>query len=173
MATMGMVLNSCWLDDDVEDTYKDWREANIKWFEQQMANTSYYTTITAPWDPNGKILMHWYNDTMLTRNNLKPLYTSTVDMKYRGMLYNETPFDSTYLYTSPADSILRSSLDKFIEGWSLGLMQMHVGDSCRMIIPYTMGYGSYKRGDVILPYSMLIFDVKLQDIYAYEVKSGY
>lgn len=170
LGAASIAFSSC-IKDDVEDTYKDWREANNTWFNQQMANTSYYSTVIAPWDPNGKILVHWYNDTMLTRDNLKPLYSSTVDIKYRGMLYDATPFDSSYLSTSPKDSVVRLQVGNsgLIEGWSLGLMQMHVGDSCRIVIPYSMGYGTYSQG-TIKPYSTLIFDIKLQDIYAYEVK---
>lgn len=162
-------LSSC-LKSSVEDEYKDWRKANEQWFDQQASNTSYYKTVVAPWDPNGKVLIHWYNDTMLTRDNLKPLYTSITDVKYRGMLYDNTPFDSSYLRTSPADSIFRMGVNTVVEGWSLALMQMHVGDSCRVVLPYSMGYGSYQRGAVIKPFSTLVFDIKLQDIYAYEVK---
>ena len=171
LGAASLALSSC-IKDEVEDKYKDWRRANNDWFNEQMSNTSYYTTVTAPWDPNGKVLMHWYNDTMLTCANLKPLYSSTVDVKYRGMLYDATPFDSSYLNTKPALGIARLQVGSasLIEGWSLGLMQMHVGDSCRIVVPYTMGYGSYSQGKVIKPFSTLIFDIKLQDIYAYEVK---
>jgi len=45
---------------------------------------------------------------------------------------------------------------------------MHVGDSCRIVVPYTMGYGSYDMGTILQPYSMLQFDLKLVDIYAYK-----
>lgn len=171
LGAASIALSSC-IKDEVEDKYKDWRIANDKWFTEQMANTSYYRTVVAPWDPNGKILVHWYNDTMLTRTNLKPLYSSTVDVKYRGMLYDATPFDSSYLNTTPKDSLARLQVgsSSLIEGWSLGLMQMHVGDSCRIVVPYTLGYGSYSQGSVIKPFSTLVFDIKLQDIYAYEVK---
>lgn len=168
-ATLTMALNSC-LGKGVEDEYKDWLQKNNEWFDQQKANTSYYKIVTAPWDPNGQILMHWYNDTMLTRDNLKPLYTSTTDVKYRGMLYDSTPFDSSYLRTSPADSIMRMAVNAGVEGWALALMQMHVGDSCRVVIPYSMGYGSYQMGNIIKPFSTLVFDIKLQDIANYETK---
>ncbi|MBR5727882.1 MAG: hypothetical protein IKX39_04455, partial [Muribaculaceae bacterium] len=66
LGAASLSLSSC-LDDGVEDKYKEWREANDKWFTQQMSNTSYYSTVIAPWDPNGKVLIHWFNDTMLTR----------------------------------------------------------------------------------------------------------
>lgn len=169
LAIVGMVVGSC-VGSDTEDKYKDWRKANDAWFTQQMGNSAYYKTVTAPWDPNGKVLMHWYNDTMLTRDNLKPLFTSGVNVKYRGMLYDSTPFDSSYLSTSPADSVVSFKLNANIEGFALGVMQMHVGDSCRVVVPYAMGYGSYSRGTTLKPYSTLVFDIKLQDIYAYEVK---
>ena len=169
LGVLGFGLSSC-LGNEVEDKYKDWRKTNNEWFEQQQANTTYYKTVTAPWDPNGQVLIHWYNDTMLTRDNLKPLLTSGVEVKYRGMLYDGTPFDSSYLSTSPRDSIAQFTVNSVIDGWSLGVMQMHVGDSCRMVIPYSMGYGTSSRGSVIIPYSTLVFDIKLDNIYAYEVK---
>ena len=169
LGVMGFVLSSC-LKNDVEDKYKDWRKANNEWFEAQQGNTAFYKTVTAPWDPNGKVLVHWFNDTMLTRGNLKPLLTSTVEVKYRGTLYDATPFDSSFLSTAPRDSITRFSLNAGIEGWALGIMQMHVGDSCRVVIPYMMGYGSSSMGSVIKPFSTLVFDIKLDNIYTYEVK---
>ena len=45
---------------------------------------------------------------------------------------------------------------------------MHVGDSCTVIIPYQQAYGSTKRSDVLIPYSSLMFDVKLVNIYKYK-----
>ncbi len=171
VAMTAMVVTSC-LGNSVEDEYKDWREANDEWFTKQKANTDYYTTITAPWDYNGQVLMHWYNDTMRTRTNLRPLFSSTVDVKYRGMTKDATPFDSSYLRTSPADSIFRVKLNtsSLVEGWSVAIMRMHIGDSCRVVIPYTLGYGSYEMSDVLKPYTNMIFDIKLVDIYGYETK---
>ena len=123
LGVLGFGLSSC-LGNEVEDKYKDWRKTNNEWFEQQQANTTYYKTVTAPWDPNGQVLIHWYNDTMLTRDNLKPLLTSGVEVKYRGMLYDGTPFDSSYLSTSPRDSIAQFTVNSVIDGWSLGVMMM-------------------------------------------------
>lgn len=166
-----MNVTSCLGDTSVEDEFKSWREANDEWFAQQKANTGFYTQVTPPWDPNACVLMHWYNDRKATEDNLQPLYTSTVDVKYRGITKDGTPFDSSYLNTSPADSIFRCDLNGgVIEGWAVAVTQMHVGDSCRIVIPYTLGYGSYKMSSVVLPYTNLVFDVKLVDIYKYEAK---
>lgn len=48
-------------------------------------------------------------------------------------------------------------------------MNMRVGDSARIVIPYNLGYGSSNSG-VIKPYSTLVFDLKLVDIPYYEVR---
>ena len=159
------MLDSC-LGNDVYDEYKDWRQQNDAWYQQQ-TTSGQYTTVIAPWDPSAQVLMRWHNDTMLTQDNLKPLITSTVDVKYHLSMYNGTPVDSSYILTSPADSIYRSKPNANVEGWMIALTRMHVGDSCTVIVPYQQGYGSTKKGD-LLPYSMLIFDIKLVDIYKYK-----
>lgn len=160
------MLDSC-LGKDVYDQYKDWRESNDEWYQRQ-AQSGQYTRVTAPWDPSAEVLMRWHNDTMLTRNNLKPLITSTVDVKYRLTLYNDTLVDSSYDIVSPADSIFRSRVNDSVEGWMLALTHMHVGDSCTVIVPYQQGYGSTKMSDLLLPFSNLVFDIKLVDIYKYK-----
>ena len=159
------MLDSC-LGNNVYDEYKDWREKNDAWYQQQKASGQ-YTTLIAPWDPSAQVLIRWHNDTMLTRDNLKPLITSTVDMKYHLRLFNGTPVDSSYYLTSPADSIYRSVLNQNVEGWMIAATRMHVGDSCTVIIPYQQGYGSMKKSDVLVPYSTLVFDMKLVDINKY------
>lgn len=160
------MLDSC-LGKTIEDEYKDWREDNDAWFQKQMSSRQ-YTVLTAAWDPSAKTLIRWHNDTMLTKGNLKPLITSTVDVKYHVSLYNGTPIDSSYYLTSPADSIYRSQLNQNVEGWMIALTHMHVGDSCTVIIPYQQGYGSNKKSDVLIPYSTLVFNLKLVDIYKYK-----
>ena len=160
------MLDSC-LGKTIEDEYKDWREDNDAWFQKQMSSGQ-YTILTAAWDPSAKTLIRWHNDTMLTKGNLKPLITSTVDVKYHVSLYNGTPIDSSYYLTSPADSIYRSILNQNVEGWMIALTHMHVGDSCTVIIPYQQGYGSNKKSDVLIPYSTLVFNLKLVDIYKYK-----
>ena len=162
MAVMAVsMLDSC-LGHSVEDEYKDWRENNDAWYERQ-AQSGQYTVVTAAWDPSAQVLMNWHNDTMLTKGNLKPLITSTVDVKYRVKLYDGTPVDSSYLLTSPADSIYRTRVNANVEGWMIALTHMHVGDSCTVIVPYHQGYGSSQRNS-INPFSTLIFDMKLVDV---------
>lgn len=160
------MLESC-LGNSIFDEYKDWREANEQWYKQQ-ASSGQYTELVAPWDPSAKTLIRWLNDTMLTQGNLKPLITSTVDVKYQLCLYDGTEVDSSYDVVSPADSVYRSQVNNFVEGWMIALTRMHVGDSCTIIVPYPQGYGSAKMSEALKPYSTLVFNVKLVDIYKYK-----
>lgn len=177
LAIAAMGFTSC-LDTSVEDQYKDWRKANNDWLIEQSMKVDehgklFYTPVVAPWDPNARVLIHWFNDREETKDNLSPLYTSTVDVKYKGCLYDGTPFDSSFLSKSPADSIARFTLSAtatsrgMIEGWGIALPQMHVGDSCRILIDYPQGYGVYSVSSIIKPFSVLSFDIKLVDIYHY------
>jgi FKBP-type peptidyl-prolyl cis-trans isomerase FklB len=82
-------------------------------------------------------------------------------------LYNGTAVDSSY-HSSSTDSIYRSQVSDNVEGWMIALTRMHVGDSCTVIVPYPQGYGSSKMSDDLKPYSTLVFDMKLVNIYKYE-----
>lgn len=170
-------LTSCLNNDDYEDAwdkYAEWREANDQWLEEmsQLADDNgepFYQTVRAAWDYHSYVLIHYYNDTTLTRGNLSPLYTSTVDVIYKGQLYDGTPFDSSYLKTWPADSVCRTNQSNIITGWVIALSDMHIGDSCDVIIPYQSAYSATGSGSV-LPYSNLKFSMKLVGIPAYETK---
>lgn len=161
-------------DDDVKNTWKEyekWRDLNTEFFDEQKYSVDdnghpYYSTVIAQWNPGAEILIHYFNDRSLTVGNLKPLLTSTVDVKYRGMLCTGVAFDSSYLRT---DSIFRTRLSNTIEGWWIALCNMNVGDSARVIIPYGVAYKGTGQGS-IPPYSTLVFDVKLVDIPYYEVE---
>lgn len=45
---------------------------------------------------------------------------------------------------------------------------MRVGDSAQVVIPYLEGYGVSGSGS-ILPFTTLVFNIKLVDIPAYEI----
>ena len=165
-----VVFSSCLGTDD--DQYEAWRSDNIQWMAEQESKTNpdgtpYYERIEAPWDFQGYVLMKWHNDRKATEKNLSPMSNSTVDMKYHGRLINDVAFDSSYLRTSPMDSVFRTKLNSTINGWIIGISQMHIGDSATIVIPYMQAYGANGSGNII-PYSNLIFDVKLVDIPGYE-----
>jgi hypothetical protein len=159
--------------EDTWDTYADWREANLAWWNAQEAltnedGTPYYEKLYPDWDTQSYVLIKFFNDRSKTAGNLSPIYTSTVNVKYRGRLYDDEVFDSSYSMTTYGDSIYQTTLGDVISGWNIALSYMHVGDSCEVIVPYTQGYGTTGSGS-ILPYSMLKFDIKLVDIPYYEL----
>lgn len=172
VAVAAMLSASC--DDDDKSTweqYKDWREANVAFFEDQKyamtpAGENVYTTLTPAWNNGAEILIKYLNDRTKTEGNLSPMLTSRVSVKYIGRLYDGTPFDSSYTRT---DSLWQSGVNEVISGWSIALQYMRVGDSVRVVIPYSLGYGS-QTSTAIPPYSTLVFDIKLADIVDYEIK---
>ena len=130
--------------------------------------TPYFHKVISEYDKNAYVLMHYFNDRNETANNLRPLATSVVDVKYYLRLHNGTAADSSYLSTTPADSVVRFDLGgSLIDGYRVALMDMHVGDSVDVIVPFQSGYGVMGKGTV-LPYSNLKFSIKLVDIYEYE-----
>ncbi|MDE6198759.1 MAG: FKBP-type peptidyl-prolyl cis-trans isomerase [Muribaculaceae bacterium] len=168
-ATLGFA--SCGSDDDsdVWDQYADYREANDAFMAEQEALTgadgkAVYTRVVPAWNKNAYVLMRWFNDTTKTQDNLRPLYTSTVDVKYYGRTYENEPFDSSYLSLTPADSVVRFQLNSVISGWAIAMERMHVGDTVEVLVPYPQGYGSSSQGTKIKPYSALKFNIKLVDI---------
>ncbi len=169
-------LVACLDTDSNWSEYEDWRNENETWIAEQAElldenGELYYTKVQAAWDngENAYILMRFFNDTTLTQNNLKPLYTSTVDVKYIGRNYEDEAIDSSYLSTEPADSVLRTTVSGVIEGWMIALQNMHVNDTCEIIIPYQEAYGSEGVGD-ILPYTALKFNMRLVDIPGYVIE---
>ena len=172
LAVAGLALTSCGDDDkSTWEQYKDWRQANIDFFEAEKyriteSGVNEYTPLTPAWNIGSQILVKYLSDRSKTEGNLSPLLTSTVKVKYIGRLYNNVAFDSSYLMT---DSVLETSVGDVIAGWTTALQYMRVGDSARVVIPYSMAYGASGSGS-IPPYSTLVFDMKLTDIVDYEAK---
>lgn len=162
-------LTSC-LGDNDED-YTQWRKDNEAWLAQQAdlkdaQGQPYFETVTATqWAPGLSVLMHWHNDRALTQANLKPMATSTASVKYRVTLYDGEAVDSSY---NRKDSVLTGQPGGYIPGWTIAVTNMHVGDSCTIIMPAAAAYQNVKNGKV-KPYSALIYDMKLKAVDAYEI----
>lgn len=174
---IGLVVGfiSCSEEDENWNEYKEWRNTNNAWLTEQGKRlnpdgTRFYDTIRPDYDKGQYVLAHWFNDRKLTQGNLKPYYTSTVDVKYIGRLYNDEPFDSSYtLMADYGDSIFRTKVGRVIAGWTILLQEMHVGDSVEVLIPYQSAYGASGSGS-IPPYSNLKFGVKLVNVPFWEIE---
>lgn len=162
---------SCGSDNNWED-YKDWREANNAWYLEQVARTNpngtpYFNELSPAWLPGSGVLIHYFNERRATEGKLSPYLTSSVTVKYKGQLYNGTGFDSTAV--SGADTVTTFPLSAVVKGWQIALMDMRVGDTAEVVIPFPMGYGE-TGSNAILPYSALRFGIKLVDIPSYEIR---
>lgn len=90
----------------------------------------------------------------------KPTETDIVKVHYKGTLIDGTVFDSSYDRGEPTEF----PLNGVIRGWTEGLQLMSVGSKYKLYIPYQLGYGERGAGEMIKPYSALIFDVELLEI---------
>ena len=87
----------------------------------------------------------------------KPLATDRVQCHYEGTLIDGTIFDSSIKRGEPAVF----GVNQVIRGWVEALQLMQEGAKWRLYIPYDMAYGEHGAGEMIPPYSALVFDVEL------------
>ncbi|MCX6326875.1 MAG: FKBP-type peptidyl-prolyl cis-trans isomerase [Bacteroidia bacterium] len=90
----------------------------------------------------------------------KPTAESTVKVHYVGTLIDGTEFDSSVKRNEPA----QFPVSGVIPGWTEALQLMPVGSKFKLCIPQSIAYGASGAGDVIKPYSTLIFEVELLEI---------
>lgn len=83
-------------------------------------------------------------------------------MHYKGTLLDGTPFDSSYDRGEPIEFVLGQGM--VIPGWEEGIAMMNEGGKAKLIIPSKLAYGPNQRGNVIKPYSTLVFEVELIEV---------
>jgi len=84
----------------------------------------------------------------------KPGAYDRVQVKYVGRLPDGTIFDQ-----SAQPQWFR--LDSVISGWQSALQQMPVGAKWRLVIPSAQAYGADGAGELIAPYTPLVFEIEL------------
>jgi FKBP-type peptidyl-prolyl cis-trans isomerase len=90
----------------------------------------------------------------------KPESGDTVLVHYEGTLTDGTVFDSSYRQETPVEF----NLDMLLPGWSEGIQLINTGGKICLYIPSGLAYGEYGVGQMIPPFSTLIFTVELLDI---------
>ena len=91
----------------------------------------------------------------------KPGYKQMVKVHYTGRLLNGTVFDSSVERGEPIEFQL--GVGQVIPGWDEGIALMSKGEKGILYIPSKLAYGPRQAGELITPYSNLIFDVELVD----------
>jgi len=95
-----------------------------------------------------------------TADGDKPGAADTVEVHYRGVLLDDSEFDSSYSRGQPATF----GVGQVIPGWTEALQLMSVGSKWQIYIPSDLGYGPGGAGPKIGPNAALIFDVELLSI---------
>jgi len=86
--------------------------------------------------------------------------TDNVKIHYHGTTIDGKVFDSTVDRNKPSES--RANV--FIKGFNEGLTLLKKGSKYRFFIPQDLAYGVQQRGQLIKPFSALIFDVEILEI---------
>ncbi len=90
----------------------------------------------------------------------KPKATDRVTTHYHGTLINGQVFDSSVQRGEPATF----PVNGVIRGWYEALQLMNTGSKWRLFVPHNLAYGDQGAGEMITPFSTLIFEVELLSI---------
>jgi len=90
----------------------------------------------------------------------KPTAQNTVKVHYVGTLIDGTEFDSSVKRNEPATFPVTG----VISGWTEALQLMPVGSKFKLYLPANLAYGASGAGEVIKPFSTLIFEIELLEI---------
>jgi FKBP-type peptidyl-prolyl cis-trans isomerase FklB len=131
--------------------FKDYIEQNKTFLA---ANAKKDSVITLPSGLQYKVLVQG--------TGIKPAITDKVKVHYIGTLIDGQVFDSSYDRKEPYEFVV----GQVIPGWVEILQLMPVGSKYRVFIPENLAYGSQARGEVIKPFSTLIFDMELVEVVA-------
>ena len=95
-------------------------------------------------------------------NGKRPSKVDSVSVHYHGTLIDGTVFDSSVERGTPASF----GVHQVIPGWTEALQLMDIGSKYRLFIPQELAYGANPHpGGPIQPFSALIFEVELLEIY--------
>jgi FKBP-type peptidyl-prolyl cis-trans isomerase FklB len=90
-------------------------------------------------------------------SGIKPTATGKVQVRYVGKLPDGTIFDQN-------QQPQWFKLDSVIEGWQVALPEMTTGSKWRLVIPSAQAYGPEGAGDLIAPYTPLVFEIELIEV---------
>ena len=90
----------------------------------------------------------------------RPQFKDKVTTHYHGTLIDGRVFDSSVERGTPTSF----PVNGVIPGWPEALQLMPVGSKWKLFVPYNLAYGERSAGDLIGPFSTLVFEVELLSI---------
>lgn len=151
------------------EEFSTWKELNEEWIAEKRntLGTGDDEIIEKKILPSGVLVEVYHNGygaipkPSVDPDSGKP--NSQVVVTYKGWLIDGTEFNDAEKVTL--------SLSETVQGWQDALGQMRQGSHWKIYIPYRLGYGkdgSKKSGSgnfIVPPYSTLIFEIDLIDVY--------
>ncbi len=123
-----------------------WKKQNEQW----MANNSKADgVVTLPSGVQYKVIIEG--------KGAVPADTSMVKVNYEGKTIEGKVFDSN-------NNGAEFRCNQVIKGWTEALTKMPTGSKWEVYIPAALAYGERQQGDVIRPYSALIFTIELLEV---------
>lgn len=98
------------------------------------------------------------------KNGPTPEAGMMISTLYKGMLLNDTVFDSMLDPKTPLKT--RVGRGNLIPGWDEALKKMHRGEKWLLIVPSELGYGAKGKPPTIPRNATLVFEVELLDFSA-------
>lgn len=143
-----------WNSTEVFNNFKDKKEILIK--QRQLKEQQIIENLSKDFEvtPSGlryKIINKGNGDSPTKGNKVK--------VHYKGMLIDETVFDSSYKRNQPIE--FNVGIGQVIPGWDEGIMLLKKGEKAKFIIPSNLGYGEAGAGGVIPSNATLVFEVEL------------
>lgn len=85
-----------------------------------------------------------------------------ISVHYEGKFLDGSLFDSSFRRGEPISFPI--GMGNVIPGWDQGVLEMKLAEKRTLIIPPDLAYGPAGAGDVIPPYSWLVFELELVSI---------
>lgn len=96
-------------------------------------------------------------------NGAKPQMGQTVNVVYEGKLTDGTVFDASAQHPGPDGKSIPMTVGQAIPGFDQALLNMPVGSTWEIYIPYNQAYNEQSAGQ-IKPFSALVFTITLVSI---------
>lgn len=99
---------------------------------------------------------------LIEGDGLEAEFSDVLFVEYVGLLRDGSVFDATAI--GGAEFVFTLGNGSVIQGWELGLVGMKEGGKRKLTIPPVLGYGGQGIGSAIPPFSILIFEIELNQV---------